>query len=35
VDLILVTHGHGDHLADAPALSKLNNVPVYGPAGLN
>ena len=35
VDLILVTHGHFDHVADAPALAKLNNVPVYGPAGLN
>jgi L-ascorbate metabolism protein UlaG (beta-lactamase superfamily) len=35
VDLILVTHGHGDHLADAPELAKLNNAPVYGPAGLN
>jgi L-ascorbate metabolism protein UlaG (beta-lactamase superfamily) len=35
VDLILVTHAHGDHFADAPALSKLNNAPVYGPAGLN
>jgi L-ascorbate metabolism protein UlaG (beta-lactamase superfamily) len=35
VDLILVTHGHGDHLADAPDLAKLNNAPVYGPAGLN
>ncbi|MDB5761359.1 MAG: metal-dependent hydrolase [Herminiimonas sp.] len=34
VDLILVTHGHSDHFADAPALAKLNNVPVYGPAGL-
>ncbi|MES2069194.1 MAG: metal-dependent hydrolase [Pseudomonadota bacterium] len=34
VDLILVTHGHFDHFADAPALAKLNNVPVYGPAGL-
>jgi L-ascorbate metabolism protein UlaG (beta-lactamase superfamily) len=35
VDLILVTHGHGDHFADAPALAKMNNIPVYGPAGLN
>lgn len=35
VDLILVTHAHADHMADAPALSKLNNAPVYGPAGLN
>ena len=34
VDLVLVTHGHFDHIADAPALAKLNNVPVYGPAGL-
>lgn len=34
VDLILVTHGHFDHMADAAALAKLNNVPVYGPAGL-
>lgn len=34
VDLILVTHGHNDHFADAPALAKLNNVPVYGPTGL-
>lgn len=35
VDLILVTHGHGDHFADAPALAKMNKIPVYGPAGLN
>jgi L-ascorbate metabolism protein UlaG (beta-lactamase superfamily) len=34
VDLILVTHGHADHFTDAPALSKLNNAPVYGPSGL-
>ena len=35
IDLILVTHGHGDHLGDAPALSKKHNVVLYGPAGLN
>lgn len=35
VDLILVTHAHGDHFGDAPALSKMNNAPVYGPSGLN
>jgi L-ascorbate metabolism protein UlaG (beta-lactamase superfamily) len=35
VDLILVTHGHFDHFADAPAMSLLNKAPMYGPAGLN
>jgi L-ascorbate metabolism protein UlaG (beta-lactamase superfamily) len=34
VDLVLVTHAHFDHFADAPALAKLNNAPLYGPAGL-
>lgn len=34
VDVILVTHGHFDHFADAPALAKMHNVPIYGPAGL-
>lgn len=34
VDLILVTHGHVDHMLDAPALAKLNNAPVWAPAGL-
>ena len=35
VDLILVTHAHFDHFADAPALSRMNNAPVYAPAGMN
>jgi L-ascorbate metabolism protein UlaG (beta-lactamase superfamily) len=35
VDLILVTHGHNDHFGDAPALAKLNNAPMWGPAGLD
>ena len=35
VDLILVTHAHFDHFADAPALAKMHNAPMYGPAGLN
>lgn len=35
VDLILVTHAHFDHFADAPALAKMHNVPIWGPAGLN
>ncbi len=35
VDVILVTHGHLDHIADAPALARLNKVPMYAPGGLN
>ncbi len=35
VDLILVSHGHFDHIADAVALAKKNNARVFGPAGLN
>ena len=35
VDLVLVTHGHFDHVADAPALVKMHNVRMYGPAGLS
>jgi len=35
VDLILVTHAHWDHFADAPELARLNNAPVVGPAGLD
>jgi L-ascorbate metabolism protein UlaG (beta-lactamase superfamily) len=34
VDLILVTHGHGDHYLDAPALARMNNAPLWAPAGL-
>jgi L-ascorbate metabolism protein UlaG (beta-lactamase superfamily) len=33
-DLILVTHGHADHLGDAPALARRDNVPIVSPAGL-
>jgi len=35
VDLVLVTHAHGDHVGDGPALAMMHNVPLYGPAGLN
>jgi L-ascorbate metabolism protein UlaG (beta-lactamase superfamily) len=35
VDLVLVSHAHFDHVADAPALAKLNNAPLAAPAGLN
>jgi L-ascorbate metabolism protein UlaG (beta-lactamase superfamily) len=34
VDLILVTHAHGDHFEDAPALANKNNVPIIAPQGL-
>src|SRR5215470_5876473 len=35
VDLVLVTHGHGDHLGDGMEIAKTNNVPMWGPAGMN
>lgn len=35
VDLVLVTHGHFDHVADAPDLARMHKIPMYGPAGLN
>jgi L-ascorbate metabolism protein UlaG (beta-lactamase superfamily) len=34
VDLILVTHGHGDHVGDGPALARQHNAPLYAPPGL-
>jgi glyoxylase-like metal-dependent hydrolase (beta-lactamase superfamily II) len=30
VDLILVTHAHGDHLGDGPELAKKNHAPRTG-----
>ena len=35
VDLLLVTHGHWDHITDAPAIAKANNIALYGPGDLN
>jgi len=35
VDVLLVTHGHLDHFADAPELAKLNQVPMYAPGDMN
>ena len=35
VDVLLVTHGHFDHFADAPALALLNQVPIYAPGDMN
>ena len=34
VDLILVSHGHGDHFGDAVAISKKSNAPVLATAGM-
>ena len=35
VDVLLVTHGHWDHFADAPALALLHDTPIRAPGGLN
>jgi L-ascorbate metabolism protein UlaG (beta-lactamase superfamily) len=35
IDVLLVTHGHFDHFADAPALATMNNVPMYAPGDMN
>jgi L-ascorbate metabolism protein UlaG (beta-lactamase superfamily) len=34
VDLILVTHGHGDHFGDAVAISNMYKAPVLATAGM-
>jgi L-ascorbate metabolism protein UlaG (beta-lactamase superfamily) len=35
VDVLLVTHGHFDHIADAPAIAAHNKIPMYAPGDLN
>lgn len=35
VDVLLVTHGHLDHIADAPAIAKMNGIRLYAPGDLN
>jgi len=35
IDVLLVTHGHFDHFADAPALALMNQVPMYAPGDMN
>lgn len=35
VDLILITHAHGDHVGDSIKLAKMNNAKIYAPPGLN
>ena len=34
IDLLLVTHAHVDHVGDAPALAKMHNIVLYGPADM-
>ena len=34
VDVILVTHGHGDHIGDVKELAAKTGAKVFGPAGL-
>lgn len=35
IDVILITHAHGDHVGDGPALAKKHNIPLYAPPGLS
>ncbi len=35
IDLLLVSHGHFDHIADAPALAQHYGVPLRAPGDLN
>ena len=35
IDVLLVSHGHFDHIADAPALAQMYNVPIRAPGDLN
>jgi L-ascorbate metabolism protein UlaG (beta-lactamase superfamily) len=35
IDVLLVSHGHFDHIADAPALSQRYNVPLRAPGDLS
>ena len=35
IDVLLVTHAHPDHIVDAPAIAKMNNIPLWGAGDLN
>lgn len=35
IDVLLVSHGHWDHFADAPALAQQYDTPIRAPGGLN
>jgi L-ascorbate metabolism protein UlaG (beta-lactamase superfamily) len=34
LDIVLVTHGHGDHFGDAAEIVKQQHIQMWGPAGL-
>ena len=34
LDAVVLTHAHVDHIGDAPAIAKLNNTVLYGPADM-
>lgn len=34
VDFVFVSHGHVDHLGDAPSIAKMNEAMLYGPADM-
>jgi L-ascorbate metabolism protein UlaG (beta-lactamase superfamily) len=35
IDVLLISHGHFDHMADAPALAQMYDVPLRAPGDLN
>lgn len=35
IDVLLVTHAHSDHIADAAALAKMHKIPLWGAGDLN
>jgi L-ascorbate metabolism protein UlaG (beta-lactamase superfamily) len=35
IDLVLITHAHGDHVGDGPTLAKMHKAPLYAPPGFN
>lgn len=35
IDVLLVSHAHPDHIADAPALAKMHNIRLWGAGDLN
>jgi L-ascorbate metabolism protein UlaG (beta-lactamase superfamily) len=35
IDVLLVSHAHFDHFADAPTLAFLNKIPMYAPGDMN